>query len=98
MGVRILMSTELRGDHTIVPEQRVDARLAPAEGAERFRGRPAAADRENFVAEALPGARVEDAVFLEEGIGVRREHFRPLVAVVARGVAAREDVREAVRE
>src|SRR5205085_7978168 len=47
---------------------------------------------------ALCGRAVEYSAFLERGKGVRRQHLRPLVAVVAGGVPAGEDVAEAVRK
>ena len=49
-------------------------------------------------AEALGRGAVEDAGLLERRERVGREHLGPLVAVVARRVAAAEDVRERVRE
>src|SRR5258708_4242100 len=80
------------GDHTIVPQQRFDARLAPAEGAERFRRGTAAADGEDLVAETLAGRGAQHAVrvaaFLERAIRIGREPLGPFVAVIARRVAA----------
>src|SRR5690349_25160931 len=92
-----------RTRHAAMPEQCVNLGLAPAEGAERFRRGPAAANREHFVAKARAGIRVEHAVsvlagiarFLKRAERVRREHFGPLVAVVARRIAAGADVAEA---
>src|SRR6185312_586689 len=92
--------------HAAVPEERIDLRLAPAEGAERLGRGAAAADGENLVAEARAGARIEHALrvpgriarFLERAERIRRQDLRPLVAVVARRIAACEDVAEAVRE
>src|SRR5205085_7852764 len=72
--------------------------LAAAKGAERVGGRPAAADGENLVAEALTALRIEYAVLLEKAVRVRGQHLGPLVAVIPRGVASTEDVAEAVRE
>src|SRR5690606_31079691 len=39
-----------------------------------------------------------DACFFERAERIRGEHFRPLVTAVAGGIAAGEDVLEAVRE
>src|SRR5688572_32833906 len=76
------------GDHTIVLEERLDAGLAPAERGEGFRCRAAAAHREDLVAEPRSGFRIENAVFFKEAVRVGGQDFRPLVAVVARGIAA----------
>ena len=46
----------------------------------------------------LRGGVIEHAGLLEGRESIGREHFGPLVAVVTRGVTAREDVPEAVRE
>src|SRR5262245_39604266 len=86
------------GDHTIVTQQRVDPRLAPAEGLERLDRGAAAADGENFVAETRARAFVEDPVLLEQAVGVRRQHLSPLVAVIAGSVRPGKDVREIVQE
>src|SRR6266498_131185 len=86
------------GDHTIVPQQRVDSRFAAAKRLERFERRTAAADGEDLVAEARTGPGVEHALLLEQAVGVGREHFGPLVAVVAGRVATGEDMREIVQE
>ena len=63
---------------------------------------PAAAEGEDGIAEppaqAAHLAVVLQPCFLEGGEGVRAEHFRPLVAVVSRGVSAREDVGERTEE
>src|SRR4051812_41543183 len=60
------------GDHTAMPQQRFNARLASAEGAERFCRGTAAADGEDLGAEALAGRRIDYAVlaalFLEQAV------------------------------
>ena len=85
-----------------MPEQCFDIRVASAEGSEGLRRRPAAAHGQDLVAEALSGAPVEHAFgsarFLEGAERVGRKHLGPLVAVVARGIATGEDMREVVRE
>src|SRR5688572_18172429 len=62
----------------------------------------AAAERQDGVAEAVPGLGdlagvVESGVFKRaEGVGA--EDFGPLVAVIAGGIATREDVRETAQK
>src|SRR5918994_5493361 len=85
-------------DHSAVAQQGFDIRLAAAEGLERFRRRPAAADAEDLVAESGADLRIQDAVLFEEAVGVGRKHFGPLIAVVPGRVSASEDMREAIRE
>src|SRR6185503_10995459 len=50
------------GDHAIVPEQRIDARLAATERLERFHRGAASADRKDLLEEARAGERVQHAV------------------------------------
>src|SRR5215831_5975381 len=85
-------------DHTIVTQQGVDPRLAPAEGLERLDRGAAPADGENLVAETRAYAFVEDPVFLEQAVCVGGQHLRPLVAVIAGGVRPGKDVREIIQE
>src|SRR5690606_27943217 len=85
-------------DHAIVTQQRVDLRLAAAEGDERLERRPAAADAEYLVPEAPARFGIEHAVLLEQAVGVGGEHFGPLVAVVTRRITACEYMREVVRK
>src|SRR5258705_12591092 len=82
--------------HSIMPQERVDLRLAAAEGDERLERGAAAAGGEHLAAELRADLGGEDARLLERAGGVRREHLGPLVAVIARRVAAREDGRELV--
>src|SRR6476619_8486500 len=84
--------------HSIMAQKRVDLGLAAAEGDEGFERRAAAAGGEHLAAETLAGGGVEHAVLLEGAEGVGGEHFRPLVAVAARGVRAGEDMGELVGE
>src|SRR5690554_7278181 len=81
-----------------VAQQGLDAGLAAAEGAEQLRGIPGAALLEDLSAEAPARLRVEDTRFLEGAPGIGGEHLGPLVAVVARRIAAGEDMAEAVLE
>src|SRR5690606_39092099 len=85
-------------------QQGIEARVATTERAERLDGWAAAADGEDLGQEAP--SRLRDRLlglvcargFLEGRIGVGRQDFRPLVAVVAGRIPASEDVREAVLE
>src|ERR1039457_6515621 len=85
-------------NHAAVPQQRIHPRLAAAKRFERLESGPAAAHRQDLVAEALAAAAVERAILLEQAVGVGGKDFGPLVAVVACAVAAGEDVREVVLE
>src|SRR5690606_41152377 len=76
----------------------LDLRLAPAEFDECLHRIAAAASFQDAREKAPRDIRVEDACFFERAERIRGEHFRPLVTVVARGIAAGEDVLEAVRE
>ncbi len=87
--------------HALVAQQGVQGRCPAPEGLEGLHGWAAAADFQDGLAVARTGFRARQAVgaggFLESGIGVGAQHFRPLVAVVAGRVAAREDMAERVR-
>src|SRR4051812_7796189 len=87
-------------NHTIVPQQGIDARVAPAEGLEGLDRRTAASYGEDLVAKPRARLRIENArgvaPFLEHAVGVGGQHLGPFVAVVPGGVAAGEDVREIV--
>ena len=54
--------------------------------------------REHLVAEARSDLGRKHAPLLEQAVGVRGKHLGPLVAVVAGGVAAGEDMAECVHE
>ena len=81
---------------TELGEERLDARLAPAESdvcSHRIlRTRPL----EDVHSEGLGGAWIEDTLFRERLEGIRLQHIRPDIAVVPGGVAAprSEDVQE----
>src|SRR5574340_1818794 len=79
-------------------QERVENRCAAAEFDEQFHGFAAAALAENRVQETLAGGAVEDAGFFEGTVGIGGQHFGPQIAVIAGGVTAGEDVREAVRK
>src|SRR5947208_12955357 len=81
-----------------MPEKGVELGWPAPEGDERFERGPAAAPRQDLVAETGARVRRQDAGLLEEAVRVGRQDFRPLVAVVAGRVAAREDVAECVHE
>jgi len=82
----------------VLREQRLEPRLASPEFDEQFHRGAAAALREDGVAKAPGDVGIGQPFFLERAEGVGRQHFGPLVAVVARRIAAREDVRKAVRK
>merc|ERR1719478_284778 len=85
-----------------VPQQRLWRRVASAEETEDLGGVRTTTHRENRVAE--PAANLADGIIilkpdlLKSSKGISREHLRPLVAVVARAVAAAEDVAKAAEE
>src|SRR5438094_10449750 len=79
-------------------QKRVDLWRASPESHKRLERRPAAAPREDLVPESRPCRRRPDALFLEQGVGVRREDFGPFVTVVTGRVAAVENVRKAFDE
>ena len=41
---------------------------------------------------------IEDALLLKQRKGIRRQHFRPFIGVIARGITTGEDVTKAVLE
>ena len=77
-------------------EKCVDGRFTAAESNKAVHCRAAAAAGQNFVQPFVSDLRIENTFLLEEGEGIRREHFSPLIAVVACGIAARKDMREGV--
>src|SRR3954470_17273474 len=78
-------------------EQRLDLRIASAEGAVHRRRVLGAAAGEDHFAEAVAVRAGHAAVFLEPVVGVVVEHFAPEVGVVAGRVAAAPDVRKVRR-
>ncbi len=79
-------------------QQGLYARFPAAEGDEELHGICAAPFLQDVLPEQHAGLGIEHPVLLEQGKSVGREHFGPLVAIVAGGVTAAEDVREAVGE
>src|SRR5882757_6481183 len=102
MYIGVVLSLELFEilGHPLVPEQRIEGGLAPAESLERLHRWPAAAGLEDRLPVFSPGFDAGQAIFirgfLEGRIRVGAQYLGPLVAVIARRVAAREDVTERV--
>src|SRR5262249_8212148 len=88
---------EPSGRDAVLLEQRHDLGLATAEFDERLERIAAAATRQNAVEKASRSVAIERAALDESAEGIRRQHLGPLVAVVAGGIAAGKDMREAVR-
>src|SRR5437773_2425538 len=82
--------------HAIVPQKRVQLRRASPECHKRLECRPATASRKHLIPESGAHGGRQDALFLEDAVGVGGEHLGPFVAVIAGGVAAVEDMSEAV--
>src|SRR5690606_38507258 len=87
-----------RGGDPRLLEQCVGLGRTPAERDERVERLAAAADAENALAKALGRRAIEHAGFLERGERVGCEDLGPLVAVIARRVAAAENVAESAWE
>src|ERR1700686_403117 len=85
------------GSDTVLLEQRRDLRLAAAKLHERFERIAAAAARENAVEKAPPRGAIECPTLDECRKRIRRQYFRPLVAVIAGGVAAGKNMAESMR-
>ena len=79
-------------------QQRLRLRLPAAERDKAFQCRAARTDREELAAEAIASSAVNHTLFLEFAERVGRQQLRPQIAVVTSGVAAGEDVAEAMRE
>ena len=88
----------LRLDDARETKQGVEFRLTAAESNEIVDRVTARAALENFLQVASPRVGVENAFFFKGAEAVRREDLRPFVAVVTRTVAARKNMREALRE
>src|SRR5690606_31918256 len=86
------------GRQSVTAQQRVRLRFTPAEFDEALERGARAADAEDRLPIRLAGGAVEHAGLLEARERVGRQHLRPQVAVVARAVAAGEDVGERMRE
>src|ERR1700688_4997410 len=78
-------------------DQRLDLRVAAAEGAIERRGVLRSAPRKDHLAEALAVGAGHAAVLPEPVVGVVVDHLAPEVGVVAGRIAARPDVREVRR-
>src|SRR5262249_46302851 len=85
-----------RAVNAVLLEQRTYIRPPATKLDESLERIAAAATAQDGVEETLRGRPIEHAVLLEGRERIRRQDFRPLVAVVAGGIAAREDVSEAV--
>ncbi len=81
-----------------MPQQGVHRRRTATEGQVEVHGLRGAALLQDVLPEAGPGGRVEDTALLEEREGIRRQDLGPLVAVIARPVAAGKDVGKAMGE
>lgn len=84
-----------RLDPYVAADQSVYVGISAHERAEQFGSVLAIALGEHLGGEVAAGDGVEDTFTLEAAECVRVEHLTPLVTVVAGGVTAREDVREA---
>src|SRR5450631_953388 len=98
---RTLLRASRRAAQALVAQECINARFAAAEGPKAVERAAAAARLEHVLAQTPAGLDAEHpAVFgrclLKRTPGVGRQHLGPLVAVVARGVAAVEDVRKRV--
>src|SRR4249919_1535598 len=85
-------------DHPIMPQEGVQLGGPAAEGDERLQGWPTAAARQDFIAKAGADGRRQYAFLLEQAERVRRQHFGPLVAVIAGRVSPCEHMRERLDE
>src|SRR5690554_7737802 len=79
-------------------QERLHRRYTAAEGDEQLHGFAAAAPGQDVCSSDLAGLGIEDALVLEAREGIRRQHLRPLVTVVAGRIAPGEYVCEAILE
>jgi len=77
-------------------QQRINRRFTPAKRLERRRRGPRTPDLQDFAQKAPTRDRIEQAGFLEGRKGVGGKDFRPFVAVIARRITTRENVRKAI--
>lgn len=75
-------------------DQRPGFGFVAAEAHVEFHRMLGTALRKDILTERAGDLAVEDALFLEEREGVRLQHLGPLVAVIPRGIATREDMSE----
>lgn len=87
-------------DHALVPQQRIQIRLAAPEGFERFQRRPTAPRFQNGLAVQATRFHARRAVvcscFFKCSVSVSAQYLGPFVAVVTGGVSAGKDVAEGV--
>ena len=81
-GMRVILEIDLKDAG--FDKQSFRVRITAHEVAVEFRGRLAVALAEDAAAEVAPGLRVEHPFLQEAAEGVRFQHFRPFVGVVAR--------------
>src|ERR1700675_2865890 len=81
-----------------MPQQGLDLWGPAPKCDKRLQRGPASPPSEHLVPEPATRRRRQHTLFLEHAVGVSRKHLGPLVAVVARGITAGENVAEAVRE
>ena len=73
-------------------DQRPGFGFVAAEAHVEFHRMLGTALRKDILTERAGDLAVEDALLLEEREGIRLQHLGPLVAVIPRGIAAREDL------
>ena len=81
--------------HSIMTQESIDHRFASAKGDKRLQRRAASTHRQNLIAKSCAGIRIYHLAamtFLKKTVGVGRQYFRPLIAVIAGGVAAAENM------
>src|SRR5450755_1847244 len=80
-----------------MPQQGINLWCPAAKGNKRLQRGPASPPGEHLVAKARAHHGRQDALLLEQAVGVSRKDLGPQVAVVARGIAAGENVAESMR-
>src|ERR1700680_5242775 len=81
-----------------MPKQGLDLGGPAAKCDKRLQRGPASPASEHFVPEPATRLRRQHALFLKQAVGVSGKHLGPLVAVIARGITAGENMAESVRE
>src|ERR1700730_11819372 len=81
-----------------MPQQGIDLGGPAAKCDKRLQRGPASPASEHLVPEPATRLRRQHALFLEQAVGVSGKHLGPLVAVIARGITAGENMAESVRE
>src|SRR5450759_1249805 len=82
----------------IMPQQRIYARFATSECGEGLHRAAAAAHRQYLAAKARADVGIQHAVLFKQTVCIGGQHLRPLVAVIARRITPRKNMREAVRK